>query len=76
MNAIKKYRMECDLTQYELADMVGISKGYMSKIESGTNNCPEWLAVSIAYVLRCKADTIFKPVVVQETRLYKVRKVR
>jgi len=72
MNAIKKYRIKCDLTQYELAEKVKISKGYMSKIESG-EDCPEWLAEAIAAVLRCSVGTIFKPVVERKTR-YVVRR--
>ena len=75
MNAIKKHRTKCDLSQYELADKVGISKGYMSKIENGVDICPAWLAEDIADALRCKIDTIFKPLVVQKTRRYTVRKV-
>ena len=35
---IKKYRLECCLTQQELADMTGLSRGYICDIESESRN--------------------------------------
>ena len=35
---IKKYRKKLELTQQELADMVGVGKQYISDIESDTRN--------------------------------------
>ena len=72
-NAIEKYRNKMDITQMELADMVKVSKGFMSRIESGKDNCPKWLTEAIATVLRCDADTLFRPVVERKTR-YVVRR--
>ena len=73
MNAIKKYRNKMDISQVELADMVNITKGFMSRIESGKDYCPWRLTEAIATVLRCNVDTLFKPVVERKTR-YVVRR--
>ena len=73
MSAIKKHRMKMDITQVELADLAGVSKGYMSQIENSKDNCADWLALAIAAVLRCDVDTLFKTVVERKSR-YVVRK--
>ena len=68
MSAIKRHRVKRNLTQYELGDEVGISKGWISQIENGKDNCPKWLAEKIAKVLRCDVDTLFKTVVERKSR--------
>ena len=75
MSVMKIHRLKCNLTQEELGDdkRVNVSKGWISQIESGKDNCPVWLAKAIATVLRCDVDTLFKPVVERKTR-YVVRK--
>lgn len=35
---IRKYRLECCLTQQELADMTGLSRGYICDIENESRN--------------------------------------
>ena len=85
MSVMKKHRLKCNLTQEELGDAVGkikgirgiskVSKGWISQIESGKDNCPLWLTVAIARVLRCNVDTLFRPVVERKTR-YVVRRGR
>ena len=62
-----------DIYQVELAEMVGVSKGFMSQVESGEKECSLWLVEKIAKVLRCDPDTLFKKVVKRKTR-YVVRK--
>jgi len=57
-----------DITQMELADKVKVTKGFMSRIESGKDYCPEWLTEAIAKVLRCDVDTLFKRVTERKTR--------
>ncbi|MBU4348184.1 helix-turn-helix domain-containing protein [Patescibacteria group bacterium] len=37
---IKKARQEADISQEELADLVGINRTYMSRIERGISNPP------------------------------------
>ena len=70
MSVMKKRRMKQDLTQEELGDdkRVNVSKGWISQIENGKDNCPEWLAKAIASVLRCNVDTLFKTVAERKTR--------
>ena len=43
--SVKQARLECNLTQQELADRVGagISQAYISMIESGTRTPSEWI---------------------------------
>ena len=83
-SVMKKYRLKRNLSQEELGDEVGecgiegcskVSKGWISQIESGKDNCPLWLTVAIARVLRCNVDTLFRPVVERKTR-YIVRRGR
>lgn len=62
-----------DITQVELADMVKVSKSFMSQIESGKDNCPLWLVEKIAKVLRRDPDTLFKTVTERKKR-YVARK--
>ena len=38
MKNIRKYRLECCLTQQELADMTGLSRGYICDIENESRN--------------------------------------
>ena len=73
MNVIKEYRQKRDITQAELADMVGVSKGFMSQIENGKGYCPLWLVVKLAEVLRCSTRTLFQKVYEEKIK-YKVRK--
>lgn len=82
-SVMRKYRRNMDITMEELGDMVGevkgirgvskVSRGFINNIEKGTDNCPEWLTLAIAKVLRCDVDTLFKKVTERKTR-YVVRK--
>lgn len=44
---IKKYRLEKNLTQRELADKVGISLSYLSKIEA--SNCNKSFSLHVLF---------------------------
>ncbi len=81
MSVMKKHRLKRNLSQEELGNDVKktktgqskISKGWISQIENGKDNCPKWLAEAIAEVLRCDVDTLFKTVVERKKR-YVARK--
>lgn len=58
-NTIKQARNKRGLTQKNLADIVGISEKWLSKIESGKQNPTVSLAIRIADALGVKVDDIF-----------------
>lgn len=72
---MKARRRKLNITLHELSDLTGVSKSFLSQIENAKDNCPVWLMEKIAEVLRCKSDTVFKPVVERKTR-YVVRRAR
>ena len=53
-NNIKKYRKEQRLTQQQLADKVGMSRGYLSQIEASTNKAmlSVYMLIAIAEELK------------------------
>lgn len=72
MTAMKKRRRAMDITQEELGELVGktkikgcteVSRSWICEIENGNDNCPRWLALAIAKVLRRSTSTLFKRVI-------------
>lgn len=55
---IKKERLALGLTQRELADAIGITVPYMSKIEAGKETPTEEKIVKVAEVLGLNADEL------------------
>lgn len=51
--SIKAKRLECGLTQKELADKVGVDQSMICQIERGTKNPTLALSVEIAAALGC-----------------------
>lgn len=49
--AIKEARMEKGLSQEELADKIGVSKSYISKIEAP--NCDKSFSLEIMFEIAC-----------------------
>ena len=62
-----------EMTQTELGRRTGILNSMIWKIENDAYKCSEQDAKAIATVLRCKVDTLFKPVTKRKTR-YVVRR--
>lgn len=58
-NQVKKYRMDKNLTQTELAELVGATRQTIGLIESGKYNPSLNLCVSIAKVLSKTLDDLF-----------------
>ena len=56
---LKKTRDKNQLTAQEVADKVGITKGYYSMIENGKRGLSYPIAVKIANVFGMKPDEIF-----------------
>ncbi len=58
-NNLKQYRQAQNLTQIQLAEMVGSSKNTISSIETG-QFCPTaYLAVLLCTALKCKFEDLF-----------------
>jgi DNA-binding XRE family transcriptional regulator len=55
---IQKYRCQQDLTQEDLADMLGISRVYMGYIEQGRNNPSLPLLHKVAKKLKVKVQEL------------------
>lgn len=45
MSILKKYRTESGMTQKQLAKLIGISQGSLSRIETGETR-PEWVTAA------------------------------
>lgn len=56
---LKRIREENQLTAQEVADKIGITKGYYSMIENGKRGLSYPIAVRIADVFGMKPDEIF-----------------
>ena len=72
MKTMCELRMYLNRSQEELGDDVGVSKQWISKIERGEDNAPEWLADAIAGKLGVDTDEIFE--IESERRRFKVKK--
>lgn len=56
---IKMLRLDRKFTQQELADVVGMTKSYLSKIENSDSSPPVSTLINIAKALGVKLDTFF-----------------
>ena len=57
---IKKIRMQCKMTQQELANAVGVTKGYISKIENGMTAPPVGTLIAFAQAMRVELNAFFE----------------
>ncbi|PFI81557.1 helix-turn-helix transcriptional regulator [Bacillus cereus] len=58
-NNVKLARVKVELTQQELADVVGITRQTISLIEKGKYNPSLKLCLQICYAVNAKLDEIF-----------------
>ncbi|MED1305578.1 transcriptional regulator [[Bacillus thuringiensis] serovar konkukian] len=58
-NHVKIARVKADLTQQQLADVVGITRQTISLIEKGKYNPSLKLCLQICYAVNAKLDEIF-----------------
>ncbi len=56
---LKKYRLDCGMTQEILAEKVGIHPTYVGKLESGKNNPSVKLLFKVSRALGVKLSDIF-----------------
>jgi len=59
---IRKLRYQRNMTQKELADTVGVTKGYISRIENSTASPPVGTLIGLAQALGVKITSFFEPV--------------
>jgi len=59
---IRKLRYQRNMTQKELADIVGVTKGYISRIENSTTSPPVGTLIGIAQALGVKINSFFESV--------------
>lgn len=59
---MKIARVECDLTQEQLADKVGVTRQTIGLIESGNYNPSISLCIEICKALNKRLDDLFWPV--------------
>ena len=59
-NRIKDYRVNCNLTQDELAQAVGVSRQSIISIEKGRYTPSLYLALRFAKYFQCPVDEIFE----------------
>lgn len=57
-NKIQKYRIENNLTQDQLADLINSSQTYLSEVESGKHRLFFDTVVAIAYALNISVDKL------------------
>lgn len=55
---LKNLRISKNLTQVELAEMLGLSQCFISRVESNTKNLSVGQVYEIAKVLECSTDEI------------------
>ncbi|MEH6931754.1 MULTISPECIES: helix-turn-helix transcriptional regulator [Bacillus] len=58
-NHVKIARVKADLTQQQLADVIGITRQTVSLIEKGKYNPSLKLCLQICYAVNAKLDEIF-----------------
>lgn len=59
INNLKKMRIEKNLSRREIANLLGISQSYYSKIETGKKRLFYDMAIKIAIIFNTKPDKIF-----------------
>lgn len=57
---IREIRLKCKMTQQELADAAGVTKGYISKIENGVSAPPVGTLIAFAQALRVELNAFFE----------------
>ncbi|RQN09839.1 XRE family transcriptional regulator [Clostridium butyricum] len=57
---IKQERLKSNLTQEQLAEMLGISTSYMGRIERGERNLPIDTLIQISNILNVSIDYLLK----------------
>ncbi len=58
-NRIKQRRIELGMTQQELANRIGITTKWLSKLENGKVDPKLSLAYRISHHLECRIDDVF-----------------
>lgn len=56
---LKKYRLQKDLTQEQLAEMVGVRRETIMRLEAGKYNPSLKLAIDISRVVQASIEDIF-----------------
>ena len=56
---IKKMRLERNMTQKDLADAIGVTKGYISRIENAETAPPVGKLLALAQAMHVEVDTFF-----------------
>lgn len=64
---LKKMRLERHMTQQKLADSIGVSKGYISRIENSDTSPPLGILISIAQAFEIDVNAFFNT---EETKVY------
>ncbi len=59
LKKLKEVREKSGLSGTDVAELVGITKGYYSLLENGKRGLSYPMAVKIAAVFNCKPDDIF-----------------
>ena len=57
---IRTFRLACKMTQRELADAVGVTKGYISKIENGASAPPVGTLIAFAQAMDVEMNAFFE----------------
>lgn len=57
---IRQMRLERNMTQQELADAIGVTKGYISRIENGNSAPPVGRLIELAQVLGIEMNAFFQ----------------
>lgn len=58
-NRIKEHRARCDMTQEDLARLVGVRRETIGNLENGKYNPSLKLAMDIAKVFGCTVEDLF-----------------
>ena len=59
-NNLKAIRTDKNITQSELAELLGVDKSFVSNIENGKNNPTLSTIASLAKALKVSVDELFK----------------
>jgi transcriptional regulator with XRE-family HTH domain len=64
--ALRRWRVEHGLTLLDLADLLGLSEGYISRIERGERAVPPLLRVRISRLLDARVADLFPPEAIED----------
>lgn len=62
MTALRDYRKRCNLTQGQLAELLGITGSAITNWEAGTRKPDIIQLKKLAKILNCSADDLLKPI--------------